>query len=163
MKLLLITVLLTASLYSVAQSNSKQIFDQLSTFKDQHGNPFKSTITDSIVIIYIAGLEDPVTMGYDKLRSKKISNPSKIFIVGAFPDMPGTGDAKLNHLKNGFISKYGKDYINIFLDGDAALGKQAGTDGLAIIVLKKDTPQPSIYNYGLNRKLFFDALNQYVK
>jgi hypothetical protein len=163
MKLLIIALLLTLSLHSVGQPNSKQILEELSSLKDQYGNAFKPTITDSIVIIYIAGLEDPATMGYDKLRGKKFSNPSKVFIVGAFPDMPGTGDAKLNHLKNGLISKYGKDYINILLDGDAALGKLLGTNGLAIIVLRKDNPQPTVYNHGLNRKIFFEALNQYVK
>lgn len=162
MKTLFIAVLLTLTLNSVGQTNSKQILEELSNLKDQYGNPFKSTITDSIVIIYIAGLEDPITMGYDKLRGKKISNPSKVFIVGAFPDMPGTGEAKLNHLKSGIISKYGKEYINILLDGDAAIGKLLGTDGLAIIVLQKDKHQPTIYNYGSNRKLFFEALTLYI-
>lgn len=163
MKSLFISLLLTLALNSVGQTSSKQILEELSLLKDQYDNAFKSTITDSIVIIYIAGLEDPATMGYDKLKGKKISNPSKVFIVGAFPEMRGTGEAKLNHLKRGIISKYGNDFINIILDGETAIGKKLGTDGLAIIVLRKDNPQPTVYDYQLNRKLFFEALNQYVK
>jgi hypothetical protein len=125
----------------------------LSSFKDQYDKPFNATLNDSIVIIYISGLEDPLTMGYDKLKDKIVSNSARVFIVGAFDNIPG-GTGKINHIKSGFVSKYGKDYISVLLDAEGALGKSAKTDGLSIIILKKGGNQSIIHNYGINRIFF---------
>ncbi|MBI2729937.1 MAG: hypothetical protein HYX40_04155 [Sphingobacteriales bacterium] len=100
-------------------------------------------------------------MGYDKLKDKKLSNPQKVFFVGAFDNMHGEAAAKTAHLKNGFISKYGKEYVSVLLDADGILGKLTSSDGLTVIILKKNSNQPIITSFGTKRKSFFDAINKY--
>lgn len=158
--LILLVILINAT--SFAQVDSKKIQETLTAFTDQYGNKFSTTaIKDSLVIIYISGLEEPITMAYDKLAGKKLINAQGIQFVGNFDNMPGDAAHKIAHLKEGFISKYGNDYLKVLLDTEGKIGQQVSATGLVVIVIKKGSDEASITNYGTKRKQFFDAINKY--
>ena len=162
MKSFLTAVLLIFFFTGFTQADSKKILETLSSFKDQYGKGFSnSLVKDSLVIIYICGLEDPLTMAYDKLKNKNIRLTQQVVFVGAFNNMHGEAAAKITHLKEGFVSRYGKDYVSILLDTDGKLGKLIHAEGLAVIILKKEKNLPLIIDYGTKRKTFFYAINQY--
>ena len=158
-RLILLVTFISAT--SFAQVDSKQIQETLTAFTDQYGNTFSNPIKDSLVIIYISGLEEPITMAYDKLAGKKLINAQGVQFVGNFDNMPGDAAHKIAHLKAGFISKYGNDYIKVLLDTEGKIGQQVSAPGLVVIVIKKGSDKASITNYGTNRKQFFDSVNKY--
>jgi cytochrome oxidase Cu insertion factor (SCO1/SenC/PrrC family) len=159
---ILILLLSFISFGSYAQADSKKILETLAAFTDQYGNKFSNTnIKDSLVIIYISGLEDPLTMAYDKLTGKKLKNADKVQFVGGFDNMHGDAAGKMAHLKQGFISKYGNEYIKVLLDTEGKIGQQVAVTGLAVIIIKKGSNKAIVTDYGTKRKQFFDAINQY--
>ena len=161
-RILLILLVTFINATGFAQIDSKTIQETLTAFTDQYGNKFsENTIKDSLVIIYISGLEEPITMAYDKLAGKKLINAQGVQFVGSFDNMPGDATHKIAHLKAGFISKYGNDYIKVLLDTEGKIGQQVSAPGLVVIVIKKGSDKASITNYGTNRKQFFDSVNKY--
>ncbi|MBI2729936.1 MAG: hypothetical protein HYX40_04150 [Sphingobacteriales bacterium] len=55
MKTILLTLALLIAINSIGQTDNKKILETLSSFKDQYDHSFSSTISDSLVIIYISG------------------------------------------------------------------------------------------------------------
>jgi len=161
-KTILLLPVCLASINSYPQADHKKFLETLSSLTDQFDNSFSSTsFKDSLVVIYVSGLEDPISMAYDKLKGKKIINPQQVLIVGGFSNMQGETAAKINHLKMGFTSRYGTDYPKILLDADAKIGEMLPASGLAIIILKNGSSKVEFTDYGTKRKIFFDAINKY--
>jgi len=150
---------------SGSQVTSLDMLAKMGSLSDQYKNRFDpAVVKDQLVILYIAGLDDPLTKAFDKFKDRESKPGTVIQLVAGFKEMEHFNQpSALPHLQQGFIDRYGSAFYPILIDQQNELAGLAGTEGLAIISLSKKTKKVSVTSYGGDRKGFLDAVNQYFK
>lgn len=162
---LIATALMFFSVRCHSQQNAKTVLSTLSGFVDQYNNPFENGQKDQLVIFYVAGLDDPMTLVFDKLKDRKIVSGKTVQMATNLEKMLGSmsSSSGLKHIQNACRSKYGNGYFSILLDTKGALGKQLKTTGLTVITINQKNNTINYTDYGTDRKKFLAVLYQTFK
>ena len=167
MKFLLLALGFFSGTYkSSSQQNATTVLNTMSGFVDQYNKSFdKTSVKDKLIVFYVAGLDDPLTLVFDKLKDKKIVDGENVQLMAGFGKMSGHMSASdgMKHMQSGFKTKYGDSFFSILLDIKGDLETQLKTTGMAIITISKKDNTMTYTDYGTDRKKFLDALNEYFK
>ncbi len=135
MKNVLLLLFLFSCTLSRAQ-NAKETVEQLWKLTDQYGNSFdKKSVGDEFTILLVPTTNEPFRV-YDQLKNVKLK--PNVVVVGGFGNSGGHGGAMpLGHLKEGFIKKFGSEYLPVWLDPDNAVFKPVKIKGHAILTITR--------------------------
>lgn len=161
MKYLLLTACLLGSTLSNAQG-SKETLEELWKLADQFGNTFdKKSVADEFTILLVPTTNEPFRV-YDQLKNVKLK--PNVVLVGGFGNSGGHGGAMpLGHLKDGFIQKFGNDYLPVWLDPDNAVFKPLNIKGHAILTITKKGKVIKKQDFGNKIDDFMKAIEPFKK
>jgi hypothetical protein len=114
----------------------------------------------------VPGGDDRLQKIYDKLKDKTFNSAMPVQFVGGFGELGDGhgGGMSIDHLTNGFKSRYGEKYFSILLDLQSDMGKLLNVKGLSVVIISKAKNKIiSSNDYAYDRKKFFEAINQYLK
>jgi hypothetical protein len=169
MKYVFLAILLSAcTSHCHAQSDAKTILNKMATLVDQYNKNFdKNAVKDQLIIIYIAGGDDPFQKIYDKLKGKLINSKIPVQFVGGMAELAashGGGTMSPGHLQEAFIFRYGSSHFPILIDLQSDVGKLLNVKGLSVVTISKSKNKIiSSNDYAYDRIKFFKDINQYLK
>lgn len=169
MKFLFITFfLIGCASHCNAQGDAKTILYKMSGFVDQYNKNFDvEAVKNKLVIIYVAGGDDPFQKIYDKLKDRVLTSAIPVQFVAGLAEVGtshGGGSISASHIQTAFKSRYGSSHFPILIDVKSDMGKLLGVKGLSVVIISKSTNKIiSSNDYGYDRKKFFQNINQYLK
>ncbi len=128
----LLTTAFVAATLSVWSQDLSQAVEILEDLSDQYGKhlDLKSKGSD-VTIIYIPTTDQPFRV-YDQFKEVKFK--PNVVLVGGFGNPGGHGGMMpIDHLRDGFVTKYGKKFPSILLDPSSAVAKALGVKGHSVI------------------------------
>lgn len=143
-----------------SQTNLKTVVSTLNALVDQYGHSIDKKTTESeVVVFYITGLDDPMTLFFDKLKEKKIVGSTKVLLVASLEKIAG----EIDHIQTICRSRYGDQYFPILLDAKGSISKELHSSGLVVMTINQKNNKISYKDYGTDRKSFLAVVNQYFK
>ncbi len=154
--------MLTACNAQSQTADGKKAVSLLKGLSNQYSNKISLGNSETIIILSVPVTNNPFKV-YDSLKTVTLKD--NVFLVGGFKNPGGHGAGMpADHLRSGFVGRYGKSFLPVFLDSESEVSAALALGGHGIVELNVKTGKISkSTDYRNKVDDFIKALKAYKK